>query len=121
MLFHILSSLKLCKKTEFKLPFVKFVCLFFNVSYRRNKDATVLLKLTFHLNNTFYTDYFPFTNFADKRDNTCGLATCRCDGKFAACVQVHQDSYDPRKKRTRSPLLDLFSKAVIQIETNKKR
>ncbi|XP_054714900.1 acidic phospholipase A2-like [Uloborus diversus] len=55
----------------------------------------------------------------NKGDYGCGLATCRCDAKFAACVQVYKASYDPRNKRARQPLLNLLSNVMVQWNANR--
>ncbi|XP_035225235.1 acidic phospholipase A2-like [Stegodyphus dumicola] len=54
----------------------------------------------------------------NKVDRPCGLASCRCDAKFAICVSIYKDSYDPRNKRTR-PIFSIISN-IAQLHPTRK-
>ncbi|CAL1280135.1 unnamed protein product [Larinioides sclopetarius] len=51
----------------------------------------------------------------NKADYPCGLASCRCDGKFASCAAAYQHSYNPGLKKVRPPLYNAIQRVFSNL------
>ncbi|GFR20740.1 phospholipase A(2) [Trichonephila clavata] len=56
----------------------------------------------------------------NKADYPCGLAACRCDGKFSSCVAAYKHDYNPGLKKVRPPLYNAIQRVLSNLSKNRR-